>query len=193
MPWRAPGFTLPELIITIAIAALLATQVAPAMGDLISGTRARLIRDSVFHELRVARATAARLGRQSVVCTTQSSRCDSDASWEDGWFVFVDADSDGTCRDTDNDLHCDGDGGKIVSIHEGVNPDKALIVANSHVAHKVVFRSWGEAYGSNGRITICPPQPTEDWRRLAHGLVISNPGRIRTAAESDLLDCSAHW
>ncbi len=81
-PRRLHGFTLLELMITIAIAAVLLTLAVPSFKTVISRTNLRGAHNDLIGTLRYARSEA--VTRGAVVAVTASSSGD----WDDGWKVL---------------------------------------------------------------------------------------------------------
>lgn len=73
-----PGFTLIELMITLAVLVIVATVAAPAMGDYMLKSRVRGAADDLANQIALARAEALRLDRDvsvNVVATSQTQWC----------------------------------------------------------------------------------------------------------------------
>ena len=84
-PRRHKGFTLVELMITIAIAAILLGVAVPSFTNLISSNRLSTQANELITALNLARSEAVKRGQQVVIRKTG-------AEWENGWQLFVDID-----------------------------------------------------------------------------------------------------
>ncbi len=102
VPFRAPaGFTLIELMIVLAIVAILLRMAAPGLSRQASA-RALAAQSSEFMAaLRFARAQALQRGSDVTVCASApaapppSCQGAHAADWRDGWIVFADRDRHG--------------------------------------------------------------------------------------------------
>lgn len=74
---RAAGFTLIELIVTIAIMAMLAALAAPPMMSWIRNNKIRTTADSLQNGLRMAQSEATRRSRQVVFSLTENKPVDN--------------------------------------------------------------------------------------------------------------------
>lgn len=99
-PWpraRVQGMTLIELLVTIAIAAIVTAYAVPSFKD--TFTRARLTAHSntVMSSLLLARGESIKRNGRVVLCmSADGSTCTTTGTWEQGWIVFVDTDSNAT-------------------------------------------------------------------------------------------------
>jgi type IV fimbrial biogenesis protein FimT len=80
---RVSGFTLHELMITIAIVGILAGIAFPSFKSTIASNRLTTSANELVTALNLARSEAVKRGQQVVVRKTGSE-------WENGWRVFVD-------------------------------------------------------------------------------------------------------
>lgn len=89
------GFTLLELIVTLAVAAVLVSLTAPSVGQFIG----RAQRDRDVNELRaeiiLARTEAIRRSSNVGICASSNlTSCGDD--WSKGWIVYIDSNRDGS-------------------------------------------------------------------------------------------------
>lgn len=96
MKSRAAGFTLLEMLLTLALSALLMAVAVPTLSRLLSKAAVQSAADALVGDLRYARSEAIkRAGTVSVCSSAGGVACASSAAWRDGWMVFVDADGNG--------------------------------------------------------------------------------------------------
>jgi len=92
------GFTLIELMVTIAIAAILSAVAIPSFTSTISRNRLTNSANELVTTLNLARSEAVKRAMSVTVRKVDgnsSTNRSAGANWEDGWDVFTDADSDG--------------------------------------------------------------------------------------------------
>ncbi|MBK1719529.1 GspH/FimT family pseudopilin [Thiocystis violacea] len=97
---RTPGFTLVELVMTIAMAAILLSVAVPSFQEAMRTNRIAALTNELSTSLQLARSEAVSRGRRVTVCKSDdilatSPACDSSADWQDGWLVFLDSNGDG--------------------------------------------------------------------------------------------------
>lgn len=91
---RQSGFTLTELMATVAVAAVGASLALPALtGAVADQQRATAIND-LIGGLHLARNTAITRNAAVTVCASDNGESCTDTHWELGWIVFADADLD---------------------------------------------------------------------------------------------------
>ena len=89
----AKGFTLLELIITVAIAGILLGIGVPGFGSLMRESRISSQYNSLVGSLYQARSEAIKGASDVTVCPKRGSgdnRCGGNNDWENGWIVFLD-------------------------------------------------------------------------------------------------------
>ena len=176
------GFTLVELLITIAIAVLLVTVAIPAFGSLVERQRAWLVLNDLRTGLHLAREYAARHGTHATICRSADARqCGNGADWAAGWMVFEDPDAQHDCT-ADASGHC-GHGGRVLGTGGGMRGGVRLS-GNFFIQESVRYREQGFAKAANGTFTAC----NRDGEILG-GLVVAWSGRVRPAEDGDNLAC----
>ncbi|MDM0072861.1 GspH/FimT family protein [Variovorax sp. J2P1-59] len=89
------GFSAVELLVEIAIAALLMALAMPSFGTLVSRYRLRHAADDLSAAIYLARAEALRRGGNVTLRGATAPGCSDADDWSCGWLVFEDADNDG--------------------------------------------------------------------------------------------------
>lgn len=89
------GLTLIEVLIGLALAAILMAQAAPDLRGWLSGYRLSAQGSALSQALAYARSEAVTRSQRVTVCSSANPlaaapRCNADASWAAGWLVFVD-------------------------------------------------------------------------------------------------------
>lgn len=148
MPQRSHGatrgFTLVELLMSLAIAATLVFAGVPAyqhwLGQYQLNNQAQFMAGA-FNE---ARSEAIRRNLRVTLCKTRDgSTCDEDARWEQGWIMFVDQNENGDLDDNEPVLRSEGPAQARVSVH-----------GNQPVANYVSFTSLGHARMLSGALQM---------------------------------------
>ncbi|HZD51803.1 MAG TPA: GspH/FimT family pseudopilin [Woeseiaceae bacterium] len=177
MPTRgyARGYSLLELVMTIALAALILALGLPSFGSLVADKRLVAETNALFHAFHLARkASIARRRAVSLCPGTDSSGCTASTDWSAGWILFVN-------RDRDDPPQVDA-GEPVLETH-GVD-ERVRIVANRR---GFTLRST-ELRATNGTLVVCD----RTGRAEARALVVSYTGRPRAAREDrrgDPYDC----
>lgn len=88
------GFTLLELIITIALAAILLGLAVPSMHTFIQNNRISGQTNELVAALNLARSEAIKRGRGAWVCASadpdaENPACSGNDDWDDGWLVVA--------------------------------------------------------------------------------------------------------
>jgi type IV fimbrial biogenesis protein FimT len=93
------GFTLIELMVTIAVAAILVAMAVPGFQSAVNGNRLATAANEMVASLQTARVEAIRRNRRVAVCTSANANAGTNATCSsagvDGWITFVDANTDG--------------------------------------------------------------------------------------------------
>lgn len=98
---RMKGFTLVELMIVIAIAAILASLAVPSFSSFINNTNQTSAFSQLQGDLNRARSEAIKRNARVLVCnSTTGTSCSADTDWSSGWVVCFDGDANNDCDAT---------------------------------------------------------------------------------------------
>lgn len=86
---RMRGFTLIEMLMTMAIAAILLTIGIPSFRYVTNSNRIAGELNGLLGDLQFARAEAIKEGRTVTVCvSSDGANCANSTTWQSGWIVF---------------------------------------------------------------------------------------------------------
>lgn len=201
---KARGFTILELMLTVAVLATGLVIAVPAMNQFILDNRLVSQINTLNSSLALARSEAVKQNALVVVCvSTDGSSCAADADWTSGWILFVDRNGD-----LDPDLGGEGDDGCaqdstddcLVAVESTVFGNNTL-VAGDGVPGLIAFNGTGVARcdaNEDAALEGCALEDTYftlcDHRGDAHAraLAISQTGRtsaLRATPTGDALEC----
>lgn len=105
---RHSGVTIIELMIVVAIAAILLAMAPPSFRDMVLNNRLVTETNRLVAEIQLARSESAKRGRRVILCASNDPNvatpaCNGTAgNWRTGWIVFADMDgNDGYDNGTD--------------------------------------------------------------------------------------------
>jgi type IV fimbrial biogenesis protein FimT len=88
---RARGFTMIEMLMTIAIASILMSLAIPSFRYVTNSNRIAGELNGLLGDLQLARAEAIKEGRTVTVCqSNDGATCTNSTNWQGGWIVFSD-------------------------------------------------------------------------------------------------------
>ncbi len=90
------GFTLIELMVTVAIAVILLGVAVPSFFSIIQNNRATAQANDLLSSINVARSEAVKRGATTTVCVSSNqSSCTGGTNWAQGWLVWSDSNGNG--------------------------------------------------------------------------------------------------
>lgn len=164
---RSRGLTLIELMIAIAVGAILLALAAPSFKQAIARSRLSTASSEFTGAVQLARAEAIRNNRRVTLCrSTDNSSCDATSSTWPGWIIFVDLDADGV-RDNNEPVVKAGSFDSPLTARSS-----AAITA---AGERITFRGDGIARAANGQqlmsgtlaVCVASSDPAENVRDVS--------------------------
>ena len=90
MSMSQKGFTLIELMVTLAVLGVLLAVGVPSFADLIRNNRSQAAANELVSALNAARVEAVKRGKRVSLCPSVNGTSCSGTAWQSGWIVFVD-------------------------------------------------------------------------------------------------------
>ena len=173
---RHAAFTLIELLMSVAIVALLAGIGLPPMGRLVERHRANAAMNTLTAHMQLARIAAISRNRRAVLCpTSDGARCVAGNDWSPGWMMFIDEDGN---RQPD---HADD----ILQVDLQAASPHLRITSNSGRA-QLRYLPDGTSAGSNLTVSVCTPDG-----QLLGQVIVNNIGRPRSQRPAVATACPA--
>jgi type IV fimbrial biogenesis protein FimT len=166
------GLTLVELLITLAIAALLLRLAVPGVRDLLAAQRAAAASNGVVSAVHLARSAAITFRVSVVLCPSRGGRCGSQANWPEGGLIFGDENGNAEYDDGERLF------GAMPALERG-----ALLRWRSFRNRSYLrFEPSGLTAWQNGHFQYCPASGDI---RHARQVIINSAGRTRVAHDTD--------
>lgn len=164
------GFSLIELLVALAITAMLIGLASRAYASVLAATRSGNARASLHNALISAQRGSVVHNKHVVLCaSTDGAGCSGSDAWETGWIGFVDLNRDRAAQS-----------GEPVILRESAIHGEIRIRTSSNRLRLVFQPNGGAAAGSNVTFVICDARGPAD----ASALILANSGRLRQGIPS---------
>lgn len=171
------GFTLTELVITLAILAILLGIAVPSFESTIASNRLTTATNDLLGSLAHARSEAIRRGQRVTVCiSADGATCAANGGWGQGWISFLDTNRAGASASVDN-------ANETILGSGAAQPANVTIQGNANAAQFVSFSPTGQSLSMAGglqvgTIRVCSTSTALIDDRRARNLVINAAGRV---------------
>ena len=169
---KKSGFTLLELLVTVAVVSVVVALGVPSMTEFIKNDRLTSNVNTLIGHLAYARSEAVKRSVQVTLCVSNNSGSPAPSctggNWEDGWIVYIDQDGDDSFTA----------GEEILRAQQALEGQNTLTPGGG-IVNQVIYDYRGFA-GATGSFLLC------DERLGPHGktVTITNTGRVRAKGES---------
>ncbi len=163
---RKSGFTLIELMITVALAAIVMTIGIPSFRTAILNNSRTAQVNEFIGVLNLARSEAIKRGIRVTICRRlNDTTCATDTTsiWENGWIAFVDQNQDGVI-----------DAGEEILKVYGAIPNNFTLRTGGTFTQSIAYLPNGVSSGM-GTFNLCDSRGVDQ----ARFIVVSITGRVR--------------
>lgn len=153
------GFTMIELLVALAVLAILTGLAAPSFIATVRDNRLVTQTNEFIGALHLARSEAVKRSKEVVVCTSSDGAvCDNNAAWTDGWVVLAD------------------NGNLVLRVGPALDGDNSIL-ASAGLAHRITYNQRGMASVGDGEWQFCDVRGAES----AHSVILKPSGRPKIA------------
>ncbi|HZX27972.1 MAG TPA: GspH/FimT family pseudopilin [Telluria sp.] len=172
------GFTLMELLVALAIVAILSSAAAPSLQSITRRIALQAAVGDLYGAIELARSNSINHAARVVVAPDDSAGID----WTGGWSVFVDRDGDSRVSDGDRVLL------RHPALPHGMRVSSAFTQpGRSYIAYNAAGRSCTAASSSAVRAGSLTVEHGGEIRRIKIALLgrarVCNPSRDRSCAD----------
>lgn len=166
---RQSGATLLELMVVVAVSAILLSVGVPSFASLAQDGRVTGATNAMVSSLHLARSEAIKRQARAALCPSTGSVCAASGDWDQGWVVFHDGNNNGLLDDDE----------PVIRRQPAMSASLRL-TGNSNVSRYISYTPTGQAklvsgFWQTGTLKVCGHTGG------AREIVISSTGRVRTA------------
>lgn len=163
--FQSHGYTLIELIVTLAVTSILAASAFPSLSGLIALERTVIMTNTLAGALAYARSEAVTQRMTIITCQSNNgSKCNRSGNWQNGWIIFADKNNNKQ-REPEEPLL------RVYAAYD--NGTQAIFNGAGGNDYYMKYKPSGSAY-PNGSFLICNPNIG-----VGKALIMTQSGRLR--------------
>jgi type IV fimbrial biogenesis protein FimT len=169
----AGGFTLIELMITVAIAGIFASLAAPAMTTIIRNNRVQSEASSLVSDLQLARNEAIKRGSPVAVCpaAADGGSCITANTWQNGWITFTDLNGNGVY---------DSSTETVLRWRKALSSTDTIVASTKPTTNSISFNRDGFATGMGTTTTMMQVHTANNDTTATRCISVDLGGRLST-------------
>ena len=180
-PHHLRGFTLVELMVTLAVLGVLMAIALPSFLPLLERWRVRQVSNALENSLYYARSEAMKRGGGIIMqkITTNTHGCTAPSApreWDCGWIICIDGSVDGKKNDK-----CEVKEAVLLRYETPGN----VLLSRTSGAETIKFNRYGLVSGNYIGFNLMPENKTIN-NPATQGVCMSSGGRIRTVKSEDV-------
>jgi type IV fimbrial biogenesis protein FimT len=175
------GFTLIELMMTLAVATILMTVAVPSFRTIIQNNRLTTEINEYLTSISIARSEAIKRADRVTMCiSSDGAACITTGDWSQGWIIFI---------DSDNDAVVDG-GEEILRVHGALSTGTTLD-GSANLDDYISYKSDGSSQTTasavqSGTVILCDSRGSGNGK----GIELNATGRARTITGANVTTCT---
>ena len=167
------GFTLIELIVTVAVFSILAAMVAPSFTSFTDSSRRASQVNVLSGALSYARSEAIKRNSTVSMCarTSNAETCSGANSWQNGWLVFDDVDGNGSL----------GIGDTLLRVFNPIASGSTIVETSATPLTVITYKGSGFLTVASAEFKYCGVNNKSSNSRA---IIISRTGRARLSVDT---------
>lgn len=173
---RQAGLTMIELLITLAVLAIVLAIGIPSFEGLLASTRVTNATNELLSAFAQTRSEAIRRGQRVTMCISANGiQCTNAGNWEQGWIIFSDATRAGNVANVD--------AGEVIIQNNRVSLAGITIQGAAALPRYISFSSDGQSRTlagaiQAGNIEVCSTSTALSDNNRARRLLINGSGQV---------------
>lgn len=173
---RQIGFTMIELLITLAVLTILLAIGIPSFAGLMASTQVTNATNELLSAFAQARSEAIRRGQRVTICISgNGAQCTNAGNWDQGWIIFSDATRAGNVANVD--------AGEVIIHNNRINLTGITIQGAAALPRYISFSSDGQSRTlagaiQAGNIEVCSTSTALSNNNRARRLLINASGQV---------------
>jgi type IV fimbrial biogenesis protein FimT len=166
------GFTLTEILVTLAVSALLMWAVAPSMANILRHQASASVANRLIATIRYSRHAAINLRTPTTLCAGNRSGCFGSNQWHRGAIVFADTNANGMLDGSE----------QVLQQMAPLAPKGRIFWRSFRNRAYLHFRPSGLSIWQSGHFLYCPDDADPTYARQ---VILNSRGRSRLARDTD--------